>query len=79
MLNAAVTKVIKNVILVYLDFGFSDVVKRYYDEEVQLPEFPWDCCARLGIQDISKYNNIIVLFFIIRNSAIVLEISNNFL
>ncbi|KAI5672559.1 hypothetical protein M9H77_12923 [Catharanthus roseus] len=34
-------------------------VKRYYDEEVQLPEFPWDCCARLGIQDIK-----IVLLFL---------------
>lgn len=40
MLNAAVTEVVQDILQKDPDYEFSQVVKRYYDEDIQIPEFP---------------------------------------
>lgn len=54
MLTAVVMEIV-DVVQKDLEYEFHDIVKRYYDEEVQVLEFPWDRCGRLGINDSSLH------------------------
>lgn len=55
MQTIAVTEVVQDVLLNDPEYEFPDIVKQYYDEEVQVLEFPWDRRARLGIKDSSLF------------------------
>lgn len=50
MLTIAVTEVVQDVLQKDLEHEFPNIVKRYYDENVQVFEFPWDRPAKLGIE-----------------------------
>lgn len=53
MLSVAITEIVQNVIKKDPDYKFSNIVQRYYDEEAQMLEFPWDGHVRLDINDSS--------------------------
>lgn len=60
MLRAAITEVMQSVLPAYSRYEFPEVVKRYYDENIQMPYFPWNGFAILRIEDTSsvlKYPN----------------------
>lgn len=54
MLATAATEFVQDVLQKDLDYEFSNIVKRYYDEDIQVLEFLWDRCAKLYIEDSSR-------------------------
>lgn len=42
MVHAAVSEVVQDVVQKDPDYQFLEIVRKYYDENVQIPEFPWD-------------------------------------
>lgn len=52
-LNATVLEVVQDVLKKDTNYEFPYIMKRYYDEDVQVPTFPQDRRALLGIEDSS--------------------------
>lgn len=53
MLAAAVTELVQDVLQKDPDYELSNIVKRYYDEDVEVLDFPSDRYVKLGVEDSS--------------------------
>lgn len=53
MLTAAVKELVQDVLQKDLDYEFSNIVKRYYDQDVEVLDFPSDRYVKLGVEDSS--------------------------